>query len=79
MIQKLRYTGYILPTSSDIKNKINWQKPVHNVIQRKFKENESDKNSNTKRNQKKIKLSEKVQVNSSDIFILAGYKSPLFE
>ena len=50
MIQKLRYTGYILPTSSDIKNKINWQKPVHNVIQRKFKENESDKNSNTKRN-----------------------------
>lgn len=78
MIQKLRYTGYIPPTSSDIKNKIDWQKPVHNVLQRKFKQNESDKNSNTKRNQKKIE-SEKVQVNSSDIFILAGYKTPLFE
>lgn len=50
MIQKLRYTGYIPPTSSDIKNKIDWQKPVHNVLQRKFKQNESDKNSNTKRN-----------------------------
>ena len=43
------------------------------------KQNEDDKNSNAKRNQKNMKLSEKEQIDSSDIFMITGYKTPLFE